>query len=207
MRNTLTILLSVTIVFTATVLAHAATIQLPRTGQATCYNAVGGVIACANTGQDGDKLAGAPWPNPRFTDNTDGTVTDNLTGLIWLKNANCTDTAGGIAKAGGGLTWPDALTWSNSLASGACSLNDSSVAGDWRLPNITELESLIDIARSNPALPAGHPFSNVQASYYWSSSSYADGTYYAWLVYMSGGGVYYVNKYSGYYVWPVRAGQ
>jgi hypothetical protein len=34
---------------------------------------------------------GVAWPNPRFTDNSDGTVTDNLTGLIWLKNANCTD--------------------------------------------------------------------------------------------------------------------
>ena len=32
---------------------------------------------------------GVAWPNPRFTDNGNGTVTDNLTGLIWLKNANC----------------------------------------------------------------------------------------------------------------------
>src|SRR5262245_34242284 len=40
------------------------------------------------TGQDGDKQAGVPFPCPRFTDNRDGTVTDNLTGLVWLKNAN-----------------------------------------------------------------------------------------------------------------------
>ena len=43
----------------------------------------------APTGSDGDLQKGVAWPNPRFTDNANGTVTDNLTGLIWLKNANC----------------------------------------------------------------------------------------------------------------------
>ncbi|UCE55232.1 MAG: hypothetical protein JSV31_07260 [Desulfobacterales bacterium] len=38
---------------------------------------------------DGDLEKGIVWPVPRFTDNEDGTVTDNLTGLVWLKNANC----------------------------------------------------------------------------------------------------------------------
>lgn len=50
-----------------------------RTGQTTSYAA----------GDDGDLQRGAIWPNPRFTDNGNGTVTDNLTGLIWLKDANC----------------------------------------------------------------------------------------------------------------------
>jgi len=50
-----------------------------KTGQTTSYA----------TGDDGDLQRGIPWPNPRFTDNEDGTVTDNLTGLIWLKDANC----------------------------------------------------------------------------------------------------------------------
>src|SRR5512139_3706494 len=93
--------------------SQAATIQLPRTGQTACYDARGVVIACANTGQDGDKQAGIAWPSPRFTDNKDGTVSDNLTGLIWLKDANCTDTAGGIERGSGLLNWPSALTWSN----------------------------------------------------------------------------------------------
>ena len=48
------------------------------------------------------------WPNPRFTDNSDGTVTDNLTGLIWLKDANCF----------GDRTWISALSDANGLASG-----------------------------------------------------------------------------------------
>ena len=50
-----------------------------KTGQTTSYAA----------GDDGDLEKGVTWPSPRFTDNTNGTVTDNLTGLIWLKNANC----------------------------------------------------------------------------------------------------------------------
>lgn len=50
-----------------------------KTGQTTSYG----------TRDDGALQKGVAWPNPRFTDNANGTVTDNLTGLIWLKNANC----------------------------------------------------------------------------------------------------------------------
>jgi hypothetical protein len=52
---------------------------VPQTGQTASYAA----------GDDGDIQAGVPWPVPRFTDNGNGTVRDNLTGLIWLKNASC----------------------------------------------------------------------------------------------------------------------
>lgn len=52
---------------------------VPRTGQTTSYA----------PGDDGDLQKGVAWPVPRFTDNEDGTVTDNLTGLIWLTNADC----------------------------------------------------------------------------------------------------------------------
>ena len=71
----------------------------------------------------------------RLIDNGNGTVTDNLTGLIWLKNANCTNTVGGVAKANGYLSWANALTWSNNLANGNCGLSDgSSAAGNqWHL--------------------------------------------------------------------------
>lgn len=187
---------------------HAATIQLPRTGQTKCYDTAGTEIACATTGQDGDKLKGAAWPTPRFTDNGNGTVTDNLTGLIWLKNANCTETVGSIAKGSGYLTWPDALTWSNALAAGSCGLTDSSVAGDWRLPNITELKSLVDLSQQNPAIPSGHPFSNVQSSWYWSASTYPYGASTAWGVNMSDGIVSsgFDVKADVNYVWPVRGG-
>ncbi len=175
----------------------AATTQLPKTGQTTSYAAR----------DDGALQNGVAWPAPRFTDNGNGTVTDNLTGLIWLKNANCTDTVGGISKTSERLTWDNALTWSNTLASGACGLTDSSTAGQWRLPNVTELESLVDLEHRSPALPSGHPFTSVQSNYYWSSSSYAGHAGNAWIVYMINGSVYYLTKANNYYVWPVRAGQ
>ena len=59
------------------------------TGQTLCYDSLGDDVSCAGTGQDGQLRPGVAWPNPRFTDNNNGTVTDNLTGLMWLKDANC----------------------------------------------------------------------------------------------------------------------
>ena len=139
--------------------AQAGTVDIPRTGQAVCYDGAAKVIACAGTGQDGDKQAGNPWPVPRFTDNNDGTVKDNLTGLIWLKNANCATF--NVANPGRPLAIDKGLTAIAGLANGACGLSDSSKAGDWRMPNFNELRSLVDYSRSNPALPAGHPFYGV----------------------------------------------
>jgi Protein of unknown function (DUF1566). len=179
-----------------------------KTGQTTCYDAAGTVIACAGTGQDGDGQKGVVWPNPRFTDNGNGTVTDNLTGLIWLKNANCF----GI----GTQTWGTALTSANTLANGACGLTDGSVAGDWRLPNRKELFSLMDDAYASPPLSnaagtghwtEGSAFSGVQSSYYWSSSpsvSYPTG---AVVVFLYDGAVVVISKASAANVWPVRGGQ
>ncbi len=174
----------------------AATIQIPRTGQITCYDETGVEVTCANTGQDGDKQTGVAWPAPRFIDNNNGTVTDKLTGLVWLKDANCTDTVGGVARGSGLLNWPSALTWSNNLANGKCGLSDNSTAGDWRLPNINELRSLIDYSRHDPALTGGHPFSNVQSIWYWSSTSNPVYTAGAFNVGMSRGSIH-VNRKIG----------
>jgi len=151
--------------------ADKVAVNLPRTGQNACYSADGVVIPCDNTGQDGDRRAGTAWLSPRFTDNKNGTATDGLTGLIWLKDANCTDTVGGIDRSGGFLDWSSSLIWSNNLAGGYCGLSDNSVAGDWRLPNIVELRSLIDFSSHDPALPHGHPFFNVRLAWYWSSTT------------------------------------
>jgi hypothetical protein len=186
-------------------------IQLPVTGQTTCYDATNAAIACAGTGQDGDKLTGTAWPNPRFMDNNNGTVTDNLTGLVWLKNAACTGTVGGIA--GGPMPWANAIIYSNSLATGKCGLTDGSSAGQWRLPNREELKSLVNMAYANPAAWLNSQgFTSVQTNgfsgYYWSSSTVAYDTGRAWYVGMANGG--YVTDWAKtdyIYVLPVRAGQ
>ena len=148
---------------------------------------------------------GVAWPTPRFTDNGNGTVTDQLTGLIWMKNAN----------AFGTKTWADALTAANNLKSGDAGLTDGSVKGDWRLPNLRELQSLIDYGFFGPALPdtlgtgkwtEGKPFQGVQSSYYWSSSTCAGSTASAWYVDFYDGVVGNGDKSSNGYVWCVRGG-
>jgi len=173
---------------------HAGTIQLPQSGQTKCYDVAGAEITCTGTGQDGEKRVGVASPDPRFTDNGNGTVTDNLTGLIWLKNADCF----------GKQSLQNALSSANNLASGQCDLSDGSVAGNWRLPNISELQSLVDYQNSDPAIPATHPFSTVQNYYYWSSDTDVNSIKFAWFVKMSDGSSFTYGKWNIFHVWPVR---
>lgn len=167
------------------------------TGQKECWNAAGDPIGCSATGQDGELQRGVDWPTPRFTDNFNGTVTDNLTGLIWLQDANCFGTQ----------EWEDALSDANGLMDPDCGLMDGSVATDWRLPNIKELLSLVDYGEAVPALPLGHPFTRVQSSFYWTSSSEVSDPSFAWEVDVSNGNVDTLFKVFGDHVWPVRGGQ
>ena len=165
-----------------------------------------GQTSSSGTGDDGDWEKGVSWPTPRFTDNGDGTVTDNLTGLIWLKNAN---------RFAATKTWAEALSACNSLADDGTNLTDGSTAGQWRLPNIKELQSLLHYGVYNPALPdtagtgkwsEGNPFTGVQSLHYWSSTPYDAFSDHAWHVCMYNGYTYYYHKSHGYHVWPVRAG-
>ena len=100
--------------------------------------------------------------------------------------------------------------------SGSHGLTDGSKAGDWRLPNVKELHSLIDFAYYGPALlnasgtsrwTEGNPFVGVQTSIYWSRTTYSGYSAVAWGVYLYGGYVGGGNKTGTGYVWPVRAGQ
>ena len=145
---------------------------LPQTGQTNCYNQAGTMINCADTGQDGDIQAGVVPPVPRFTDNGEGQITDNLTGLVWLRDADCF----------GKRRWVIALVLANSLESGQCGLTDGSIPGQWRLPNRNELRSLLDAQNFNPALPSGHPFDNVRNDGYWTSTTYTFRSSVAWDV-------------------------
>ena len=149
-------------------------VSLAGTGQTISYA----------SGDDGNLKKGVAWPESRFSDNHDGTVSDHLTGLLWLRNAGCFNLE----------LFAAALADVNQLATGACGLTDGSKPGDWRLPNLNELESMVDVSQSSPAVPAGSPFINVQNAIYWSSTSYFGGqagSPNAWTIRMSDGR--YVN--------------
>ena len=143
----------------------------------------------------------------RWCDNGNGTVTDLTTCLVWLKKADW----GGPKKWEDCTTHDDAHTRAGILCAGAtdANLSDGSVEGDWRLPTKTELVGLVNgtpnlRCLSGPCNQYG--FTGVQSDPYWSSSTYAGNTSYAWLVGMYSGGVGSTDK-SGYmFVWPVRGG-
>ncbi len=203
-------ILTATIILLMPVLTIAADPPAPvaKTGQTACYNTSGTEVSCAGTGQDGEYQYGVASSSPRFTDNGDGTVTDNLTGLMWAKNANLA----------GAMTWFEAIDFANNLSLGgegcvykencggsSCGQPDCdpNCKEDWRLPNRSEMESLLDFSNYNPALPSGHPFTRV-TSYIWSSTSYASATQLVWLGHPNGYWVTY-NKAQTHLVLPVRS--
>jgi hypothetical protein len=176
------------------------------TGQTQCWGEYGASVDCAGTGQDGEYQKGVKPAKLRFKDMHNGTVLDVLTGLVWLKNANCFGTK----------TWQEALDAANTLAAPACGLTDKSKAGDWRLPNVKELESLINYGYVNPALSnaagngqwqEGDAFSGVQSTIYWSSSTLASEPREAWYVYLLNGLTSPLSKDYDRAVWPVRGGK
>jgi uncharacterized repeat protein (TIGR01451 family) len=181
--------------------------NLWRTGQDLCYDNSdpGSPINCAGTGQDGETRMGITWPDPRFTDNSDGTVTDNLTGLMWLKAINCFE----------GKAWQQALDTVkgfNAQPGDYSCVGYTAMYSDWRLPNRTELMSLTDFSQDYPALPPGYstffPDAGIWSSYCWSSTSCAPGGYgpqEAWL-YSFYGSIQHEPKTSRGCVWPVRGG-
>ena len=176
-----------------------ATHQLPATGQKTSYMA----------GDDGAIRAGATLS---FTDNHDGTITDNNTGLQWEKQSNAD---GSIHDGGNTYTWTDAF------AVHVAGLNAMIFAGhnDWRLPNVKELQSIVNYQNANPAVsPAFHSgtgcvvgctvltCSCTSASAYWSSSTDASSPAGPWYVDFGVGVVKFVRKSFTFRVRAVRGG-
>jgi hypothetical protein len=188
-------------------LAKKAPAPVARTGQTECFDLFGNLINCDGTGQDGDIQAGVPFPTPRFTDPRNGTVKDNLTGLVWLQNANCST----ISPA----DWVTALSNANGLANRQCDLTDRSMAGEWRLPNVKEVHSLLGFTFCGPALSnaagtaqwtGGNAFSGVAGTEYWSSTTYINPDS-AWFVLFSDGFTSAQAKGLTFRVWPVRGGE
>lgn len=160
-----------------------------RTGQITCHDAQGNEVPCAGCGQDGEFRAGVEWPQPRF-ERAGETVINRLTGLTWIRNANLAEFP---------MAWQEALDYVSGM-------NRERAFGysDWRMPNRRELRSLISYHTRNPALPQGHPFRNVFSGWYWTSTTAAINTAYAWYVHMEGARMFYGNKEQFFLLWPVR---
>jgi hypothetical protein len=170
---------------TGSVVTSAYPAPVPKTGQTTSYGPA----------DDGALRKGVAWPNPRFTDNLNGTVTDNLTGLIWLKNANCN----------GMSSFLTSREFAINLANGVCGLSDGSIAGAWRMPNVREMLSLVDYEESFPVLPAGHPFTAVSGIYWTSTGKFPTLQFY--IVDLADARSDTTTPNAFYFVWPVRGGQ
>ena len=192
MKNTITIitalLFAALIVYAADVVVYPRTTgtpyscPLPKSGSTNSYAAE----------DDGALQKGIAWPVPRFTVQTNtNCVLDNLTGLIWARNAN----------QFGAVSWGAAVTNCNTL--------DYGDQTDWRLPNLSELRSLIDTSQNTLALPVGHPFSITSAIgnvEYWSSMTASWATSEAMKLRIFYGHLDAEAKTGLNYVWPVRGG-
>lgn len=156
----------------------------PKTGQTITIHPASGW----DTGDDGAIRSGYPSYGPRFTDLGNGVIEDQATGLAW-------ESAGSET----GMTWENAFDY-------IAELNRDRLGGrgDWRLPNVMELASIIDHGRFNPSIDP--VFSGVRTSWYWSGSTVKTVTTNAWAVLFTNGCIDIIPKgpSSNYYVRAVR---
>ena len=161
-------------------------VKLPGSGQTTCWNSAGQVISCAGTGQDGHVRPGGGLS---YTDNGNGTITDNITRLTWEKKSD-DDT---IHDKDRMYTWGEAFVH-------VAGLNQVAFAGhtDWRLPNAKELMSIVNFEKVGPAVSAAFntkcesgctvlTCSCTSGVLHWSSTTAASDPQNAWyLLFFSG---------------------
>jgi len=142
-----------------------------RTGQTLGHTA----------GDDGSLAYGTPRS---YTDNTNGTITDNAAELIWQKEDD------NITK-----NWVDANSYCENLSLGGSS--------NWRLPSIEELVQLSD---KGDRLPSINPiFTSTDSSNYWSSSTSATNSSFAWSIDFTFGITDTQDKVNTYYVRCVQS--
>ena len=139
-----------------------------------------------DTRQVDDSPYGRSWPEPRFEENAADDIVDRLTGLCWRRS---------VDLVGEPVLWEEALAAVREL--------NATGAEPWRLPNINALESLVDMSRHDPALPAGHPFTDCR-EVCWSSTTSMFEPDWAWALYLNKGAVGVGRKdYARFHVWAV----
>lgn len=119
-------------------------------------------------------------------------VTDNLTGLMWMRT-----------PPSGTYTWQNALTYANGRnAASLCGYNSG-----WRIPNILELESLINLGQVGSATWLKRPengFTAIAAKKYWSSTTANSDKNMAWVIDFSDDSRDLKDKSLSSFTWPVR---
>ncbi len=176
-----------------------------------------------------------PTNADRYIDCANGTVTDNDTGLVWLKNANCIGAAGGgTGDPEGRVDWFTAMEFVAGLSDlqgndpDDCGLEDGSSPGEWRLASKAEWQAMTTpragdfMGCSSPAITndaggdcwdticvaAGScSFVGLVSAFYWSASTLVSFPGNALVVTLVNGFVSNGGKTFGNYVWPVRGGQ
>ena len=122
----------------------------------------------------------------QYIDNGNGTVTDTKTGLMWQQATSSN------------MLWDGALQYCEDLTLAS--------HDDLRLPTIQELQSIVDYSRHNPAIDTAY-FPGTLPSWYWSSTTYAYDSSYAWCAYFYDGYVSSCGKGNYLDVRAVRGGQ
>lgn len=120
---------------------HASPFPVPDTGEITCYGEKEAIdcpsVGEAFFGQDA-QVDGTPMD---FTDNGDGTVTDNVTGLMWVQTPDINND--GEINIADKMTYDEALAFAETLDVGGYD--------DWRIPDIKEMYSLMDFRGVDPS--------------------------------------------------------
>ena len=134
-----------------------------------------------------------------YSDNGDGTVTDLTTALVWMRcSVGQTWTGSDCSGSSSTYIWDDA-----NLLTGTVTFAGNS---DWRLPNMRELQTIVDRAKFGPATDSV-AFPSTASSTYWSATAYLGVSTSAWYVNFGGGDVHGADKSSALQVRLVRAGQ
>ena len=141
------------------------------------------------------------WQDSRYTDHSNGTVSDNNTKLIWKKCSQGQTWSSGANTCTGSTT---SMNWKEALEEAQSEYFAS--YKDWRVPNIKELNSLVSLRCYTPSINAS-VFPNTPSSSFWSSSPFSGTSSYSWYVSFGYGYDYYNSRGSKNAVRLVRGGE